>query len=104
MKRRIGYTGKKRFHVAHPKYGTITVSAPDEASAKYAAGYAWETDPTRIEFYAYCEVSKARPLPGNKKGAASAATLATPSELSADDQSTDNVSIAQMSDFSKGAG
>lgn len=77
MKKKIDYTGTKRFKVLHPEYGSVTVAAPDEESAIFAAGYKWGVDPTRIAFYAYCTVSKARPAPQNKKRAASAATPTT---------------------------
>ena len=102
MRKKINYTGDKRFRVNHPQYGEIVVAAPDDASAVYAAGYAWKVDPTRIDFYAYCTVAKAKSATRNKKRAASTAMLTTPSELSADDQSANDHSIAQRQHFSKG--
>lgn len=102
MNRNIGYMGSRRFNVSHPSHGSVTVSAPDEASAVYAAGYAWRTDPSRIDFYANCEVSGARARRGAKKEPQAQQTPAAQCELSADDQSTDDLILAQLYDFSKG--
>ena len=102
MKKKIDYEGDKRFRVYHPDHGTITVAAPDEASAIFAAGYAWETDPTRYAFYTECTVNRAKSTSGNKKRAASAATLTTHSELSAAEAAKNNNSIARKPEFSKG--
>lgn len=102
MKKKIDYTGDKRFRVYHSQHGNTVVSAPDEASAIFAAGYEWGVDPTRIDFYAYCAVSKAPSASGHKKRAASAATLTTHSELSAAEAAKNNNSIARDSKFRKG--
>lgn len=102
MRKKINYTGDKRFRVNHPKYGEIVVAAPDDASAVYAAGYAWKVDPTRIDFLRLLHSGKGQVSDEKQKRAASTAMLTTPSELSADDQSANDHSIAQRQQFSKG--
>lgn len=80
MKRKIDYSGDKRYTVEHPRHGRVTVAAPDEASAIYAAGYAWGVDPTRIAFYSNCTAYRDKRA---EKRAARAANGRL-SELSAD--------------------
>lgn len=53
------YRGSKRFAVQHPKFGTVTVAAPDRDSAMVAAARTWNTKWTNLDFYTVCTVSKA---------------------------------------------
>ena len=54
-----GYRGSKRFSVQHPKFGTVTVAAPDRDSAMVVAARTWNTKWTSLDFYTVCTVSKA---------------------------------------------
>lgn len=50
------YTGKKAFQVNHPLYKTVTVAAPDEASAIVAAADIWGVRWQTYDIYSRCKV------------------------------------------------
>jgi hypothetical protein len=52
-----GYSGKKRFEVAHPRHaGRLTIAAPDMNSAVVAAAQRWGEKWSAYDFYAFCHV------------------------------------------------
>ena len=53
------YRGDLRWTVKHPDHGSVTVTAPDETAAIVAAAQFWRTAWTKVQFYAFCEVSRA---------------------------------------------
>lgn len=55
------YRGAKQFTVKHPEHGQTTVTAPDEDAAIVAAAQFWNTQWTKVDFYAFCEVSREEP-------------------------------------------
>jgi len=57
-----GYTGPKRWRVYSPSRASIVVAAEDEGSAIAAAANYWGEVWTSYDFYAFCDVRRAKDL------------------------------------------
>lgn len=51
-----GYTGKKKWMVAHESFGVVTVYARDLAGAIWTAGKFWGENPKKAAFHQGCRV------------------------------------------------
>lgn len=53
-----GYRGRKLYCVTHPRHGSLTIAAPDEATAIVAAASQWRERWQAYGFYTSCIVMR----------------------------------------------
>lgn len=52
------YRGRKRYCVTHPRHGSLTIAAPDEAAAIVVAAKQWEERWQALDFHTSCIVMR----------------------------------------------
>ena len=53
-----GYRGRKLYCVTHPRHGSLTIAAPDEAAAIVVAAKQWEERWQAWDFHTSCIVMR----------------------------------------------